>query len=49
MPRKKVDVGTVCEAPNGMLTPRTVVEEKLGTYLVLFVGPWKFELLKEVC
>ena len=49
MPRKKVDVGTVCEAPNGMLTPRTVVEEKLGNYLVLFVGPWKFELLKEVC
>ena len=49
MPRKKVDVGTVCEAPNGMLTPRTVIEEKLGNYLVLFVGPWKFELLKEVC
>ena len=49
MPRKKIDVGTVCEAPNGMLTPRTVAEEKLGNYLVLFVGPWKFELLNEVC
>ncbi len=49
MARKKVDVGTVCEAPNGMLTPQTVVKEKLGNYLLLFVGPWKFELLKEVC
>ena len=30
MARKKVDVGTVCEALNGMLTPQTVAEEKLG-------------------
>jgi len=49
MARKKVDVGTICEATNGMLTPQTVVNEKLGNYLALFVGPWKYELLKEVC
>ena len=37
MSRKKVNVGTGCEAPNGMLTPRTGVEEKLCKYLLLFV------------
>ena len=49
MSRKTVEVGSFCEAHNRMLTPQIVVEEKLGSYLLLFVGPWKFELMKEVC
>lgn len=45
---KKVEVGGMSESVYGLRTLKTICDEKLGDYTVLFAGPWTIEKLREV-
>ncbi len=46
--RRRVTVGGMAEASYGMATLERMRDEGLGDYVVLFVGPWSLERLREV-
>jgi len=47
--RHQVAVGGLCEGPAGMATPERIRDEKLGSYLPMFVGPWEPKMLRRLC
>ncbi len=45
---KYVQVGGMSESGYGIDTLKTITQERLGNYTVLFVGPWSNEKIREV-